>query len=199
MTALLLHICCGPCATFPVRYLREKGYDLTGFWFNPNIQPGEEYQLRRESAIRYAEAVGLPLVDTAYEPERFEKAIGEGMVPALGTRDLSAGSTPRPRPERCRHCYRLRLEEAARLAGERGIGAFTTTLLISPYQDLDALRQIGNEVAGQHGVRFVYENLRRGWSERGRLARSYGLYLQQYCGCSYSLAERLAATGGKRP
>jgi predicted adenine nucleotide alpha hydrolase (AANH) superfamily ATPase len=92
--------------------------------------------------------------------------------------------------ERCRLCYRLRLERTAQEAAERGFEAFTTTLLISIHQDQDALRAIGEEVGRQYGVPFLFENFRRGWAERGRLARAYGLYQQPYCGCVYSEWER---------
>ncbi len=178
-TPLLLHTCCGPCATYSVARLRELGFDLLGWWHNPNIQPSEEHRLRAESARDFAARVSLPLVTGAYEPERFEAAVrGE-----------------EERPGRCRRCYRLRLEAAAQEAQRRGIGAISTTLLISPYQDQAALRNIGEEVAARHGVRFFFENLRRGWGERTRLARAYGLYLQRYCGCRFSLDERERATG----
>jgi predicted adenine nucleotide alpha hydrolase (AANH) superfamily ATPase len=176
-TRLLLHICCGPCATYPVRRLRELGFDVLGHWYNPNIQPAAEYAGREESARAFARLAGLPLAVGRYEPDRFEEAV----------------RGHEQRPERCRHCYRLRLEEAARAARERGIETMTTTLLISPYQDQAALREIGEEVAGRRGLRFFFENLRRGWSQRGRLAREHDLYLQQYCGCRFSLAERQRA------
>ncbi len=174
-TPLLLHICCGPCATYPVPRLRSLGFDLVGWWHNPNIQPAGEHAKREAAARALAARVGLPLAAGAYEPKRYEEAVRGREV----------------RPERCRRCYRLRLEAAAREARRRGIGAFTTTLLISPYQDQAALREIGEEVAAAHGVEFYFENLRRGWAERGRLASEYGLYMQQYCGCRFSLAERL--------
>jgi predicted adenine nucleotide alpha hydrolase (AANH) superfamily ATPase len=173
-TSLLLHICCGPCATYPVPRLRELGFDVVGWWHNPNIQPAEEHARREDSARALAARLELPLTVGAYEPERFAEAV----------RGCEA------RPGRCHRCYRLRLEAAAQEARRRGIAALTTTLLISPYQDQAALRRIGEEVAAAHGLRFFYENLRRGWTQRGRLAREYGLYQQQYCGCRFSLAER---------
>ena len=176
-TPLLLHICCGPCATYPVPRLRKLGFEVLGHWYNPNIQPPAEYARREESARAYAQQAGLPLVAGGYEPERFEQAI----------------RGREQRPARCHRCYRLRLEEAARAARQRGIENITTTLLISPYQDQAAIREIGEAVAGEHGLRFYFENLRRGWSQRGRLAREYGLYLQRYCGCRFSLAERRQA------
>jgi len=94
------------------------------------------------------------------------------------------------KPERCQICYRLRLGKTAAIARERGFAAFSTTLLISPYQDHALLQQVGQEVGAEHGVTFYYEDLRKGWAERGRLTRQYGLYRQQYCGCLYSEWER---------
>jgi len=173
-TPLLLHICCGPCATYPVPHLRELGFDVLGWWYNPNVQPEAEHARREESARALAAREGLPLAAGAYEPGAYEDAVRGHQA----------------RPERCRRCYRLRLEAAAREAQRRGIELFTTTLLISPYQDQAALKEIGDQVAAAYGRRFFFENLRRGWAERGRLARAYGLYLQQYCGCRFSLAER---------
>ncbi len=180
-TPLLLHVCCGPCATYPVPYLRSLGFEVTGWWYNPNIQPADEHALREESARRLAAREELPLATGGHEPERFEEAV--------------RGNTGRP--ARCRRCYRLRLEETAHAARQRGIVAFSTTLLISPYQDQAAIREIGEDIAQQMGLRFYFDNLRRGWSQRGRLARKYGLYLQQYCGCRFSLAERAHAVAHK--
>ncbi|MGQ9681844.1 MAG: epoxyqueuosine reductase QueH [Anaerolineae bacterium] len=176
MSRLLLHLCCGPCATYPVPHLRGLGYDVTGLWFNPNIQPEAEHAQRQASALQYAELAGLPLIVLPYETERFLAAIA-------GHED---------RPERCRRCYRLRLEETAQVAQREGFDIFSTTLLISPYQDLLALRDIGQEAAEKHGVQYYGHSMRRGYSQRGPLARQYGLYLQQYCGCAYSQAERQA-------
>jgi predicted adenine nucleotide alpha hydrolase (AANH) superfamily ATPase len=180
---ILLHICCGPCSTYPIERLREEGFQVTGFWYNPNIHPWREHQQRRESAQKYAEAVGLPVIWY----ERYEMP--------LYFREVAGHEKFR---QRCRICYRMRLEKTARVATEggpsagsgRGFDAFTTTLLISPYQDQAMIRQIGEEVAEEWGVDFYFENFRRGWSGRGRLTREHGLYRQQYCGCIYSEWER---------
>jgi predicted adenine nucleotide alpha hydrolase (AANH) superfamily ATPase len=102
--------------------------------------------------------------------------------------------------ERCAICYRLRLERTAQAAQQNGFDAFSTTLLISPYQQQAVIRGIGDELAGLRGLEFYFENLRRGWSERGHMAREHQLYQQRYCGCIYSeyeAAERSAAKTGQ--
>jgi predicted adenine nucleotide alpha hydrolase (AANH) superfamily ATPase len=172
---ILLHICCGPCGTYPIERLREEGFQVTGFWYNPNIHPWQELQRRRESVEKYTEAVGLPMIwHEKYEMPLYLRAV-------VGHEKFR---------ERCCICYRMRLEKTARVAAEGGFDAFTTTLLISPHQDQTLLRHIGEEVAEEQGVGFYFENFRRGWSERGRLTHEHGLYRQQYCGCIYSEWER---------
>ena len=178
---LLLHICCGPCSTYTIKWLREQGFDVTGFWYNPNIHPFAEHERRRECIQDYARAVGLAMIEWGeYEKPAYLRAVAGHE--AFG--------------ERCGLCYRLRLERTAEVAQRDGFSAFSTTLLISPYQQQALIRSIGDELAGQLGVEFYFENLRRGWSERGHMAREHHLYQQQYCGCVYSeweAAERSAA------
>ena len=175
---ILLHICCGPCSTYPIERLREEGFQVMGFWYNPNVHPWQEHQRRRESVQEYAEAVDLPVIwHEKYEmPLYFRAVVGHEKF-----------------RERCRICYQMRLEKTARVAAEGGFDAFTTTLLISPYQDQPLIRQIGEEVAEEWGagaLEFYFENFRRGWSERGRLTCEHDLYRQSYCGCIYSEWER---------
>jgi predicted adenine nucleotide alpha hydrolase (AANH) superfamily ATPase len=172
---LLLHTCCAPCATYSVVHFRERGWDVTGFWYNPNIHPYLEHQERRRSMESYAERVVLPMVwFDEYEMPRFLRAVASRAA----------------KPERCRVCYQMRLERTAAMARQFACDAFSTTLLISPYQDHALLRQVGDEVGASHDIPFQYEDLRDGWSQRGRLTREYGLYRQQYCGCIYSEWER---------
>jgi len=147
----------------------------TALWYNPNIHPFLEHQRRLDSMRSFAETARLPLV----VPDGYD------MVPFLR---LVAGHEA----NRCGDCYRLRLSRAAAAAREQGLAAFTTTLLISPYQDHDLLREVGEEVARQHGVEFYYEDLRPGFGESRRLTRELGLYRQRYCGCIYSEWERYA-------
>ena len=178
---LLLHICCGPCSTYSIKRLREQGFAVTGFWYNPNIHPFAEHERRRECIQAYAGEVGLPIMEwEGYEmPAYFRAVVGHE---AFG--------------ERCALCYRLRLERTAQVAQQNNFDAFTTTLLISPYQQQALIRSIGEELAGPRGLEFYFENLRRGWSERGHMTREHHLYQQHYCGCIYSeweAAERSVA------
>jgi len=172
---LLLHVCCGPCAIWPVRSLLEQGQELQGFFFNPNIHPYQEHQKRLEAALVLADQLELPLlVSEGYQPERYFRDVAfheqEG--------------------ERCRFCYTLRLQEAAARAQETGCGGFTTSLLISPYQKHDLIRTIGTEIGERYGVPFIYYDWRPAYYEGRRLAREIGLYSQRYCGCLYSEYER---------
>ncbi len=172
---LLLHVCCGPCATYPVQHLRAQGFTVTAFWYNPNIHPYTEHERRREALQKLAEAVELPVLDEqSYDLVSFLRAVH-------GHESFG---------ERCAICYRLRLARTAQAARAGGFDAFSTTLLVSIHQDEAAVRAAGEEAAAAYGVPFYYERFRRGWSERGRLAKVYGLYRQDYCGCVYSEWER---------
>lgn len=176
---ILLHACCGPCTTYPALHLREEAFEVTAFWYNPNIHPFSEYERRRAALRKFAVAIDLSVIEwPAYDmPAYFRRVAGHE---ALG--------------ERCRHCYRMRLERTAQVAREEGFDTFTTTLLISPYQDEEMIQKIGETVGEEAGVPFYYERLRRGWSARGRLAKEHDLYRQDYCGCIYSEWERAQAT-----
>ncbi len=174
---ILLHVCCAPCATYTINRLRELEFEVTGFWYNPNIHPYTEHQRRLEALREYAAHIGLPLIE---EP-------GYEMVCFL--RRVAGKERFR---QRCRICYEMRLRRTAQRARERGFDAFTTTLLISPHQDQEAIREIGERLAQETGVEFFFENFRRGWAERSRLSKEHNLYRQQYCGCIYSEWERFA-------
>ena len=182
---LLLHICCGPCSTYSIKRLREQGFDVTGFWYNPNVHPFAEHERRRECIRAYAKEVGLAMIEWKdYEMPAYFRAVAGHE--AFG--------------ERCALCYSLRLERTAEVAQQNGFHAFSTTLLISPYQQQALIRSIGEILAAPRGLEFYFENLRSGWSERGHMAREHRLYQQRYCGCIYSeceAAERSAAETGQ--
>ncbi|MEW5722664.1 MAG: epoxyqueuosine reductase QueH [Thermodesulfobacteriota bacterium] len=169
----LLHICCGPCAVFPVADLQGRGHQVHGYFFNPNIHPYQEFVRRRETLAAWASQAGLPVIFSEdYDLEGFLR------------------ETVFRESERCRFCYLLRLESAARVARRGGFEAFTTTLLYSKFQKHDLIAQIGREVGRQNEVDFYYQDFRAGWREGVRISKELGMYRQQYCGCIYSEKER---------
>lgn len=175
---ILVHICCAPCAVYPLSLLLQEGFRPEGFFHNPNIHPYQEYAKRFTAVQEYARSTGLPLtVHGGYELDRFlERVVGTG-----------AG--------RCEHCYRMRLSAAAAEAAGRGIGLFTSSLLYSKYQKHDLIRNVAIEMAAEHKVEFYYEDFRSGWRAGIEKSRQLGIYRQQYCGCIFSERERYERKG----
>ncbi|MCE5284905.1 MAG: epoxyqueuosine reductase QueH [Pelosinus sp.] len=170
---ILLHICCGPCATFPVKALREEGHELAGFFYNPNIHPYKEFSHRLETLKEYAVKVNLSVhIDDRYSLEDFLQAA----LKNLG--------------ERCSMCYEVRLREAARFAKENGFDAFSTTLLVSPYQKHEVICQVAEQIAKEEGISFYYSDFRPGFREGVEISKAMELYRQPYCGCIFSEKER---------
>ena len=178
---LLVHVCCGPCAVYPVSLLlnRDPGLRLVPWFYNPNIQPLEEFRRRRDSVAFMA--LSMPtLVPTLTGPLAVDFS-----PPYNVGRFLSQAALDPVEPARCRSCYRLRLDMAARAAIARGLSAFTTTLLYSRRQRHELIREVGQEVALEHGLEFHYEDFRKGWQEGIEMAKKMGLYRQRWCGCVY--------------
>lgn len=174
---ILLHICCAPCATYPVERLRRGGYQVQGFWYNPNIHLYREYCRRRDSLKDYAARVDLAVsYEDKYGLREFLRLVGDG------------------KGDRCPACYHLRLQRAARVAGQGEFDAFTTTLLGSPHQRHDLIRNIGEQAGRENKIEFYYQDFRPGSREGSRLAKEMNLYRQQYCGCLYSEYERFEKT-----
>jgi predicted adenine nucleotide alpha hydrolase (AANH) superfamily ATPase len=174
---LLLHICCAPCSLYSWQALEEKGHSLCGFFFNPNIHPYREFKKRKEALRSLSEQEGKKMIiDERYLLDDYLRAVVHH------------------EEKRCELCYRMRLEETARKAKEKGMEGISTTLLISPYQKHDLLREMGERIAAEHGLKFVYEDLRPGFRTSMRLAAEKGLYKQGYCGCIYSEKERYSTS-----
>ena len=175
---LLLHICCANCAINPIRQLQERGEDVVGFFFNPNIHPYQEYQKRLEALKDYSKKTGLNLISRdEYLLEEFLRNVSHCV------------------DDRCRYCYRVRLEATAREAKEKGFDRFSTTLLESAHQKHDVIRETGEQVARDVGIPFHYEDFRPGWRTGVEVSKAMGLYRQQYCGCIYSEKERYLGRG----
>ena len=175
MTPLLLHACCGPCSLEPVRLLREEGFEPTILWTNPNIQPLSEHALRLDTLLAWASDVAHVDVIVAGD----DRAAWERACAPAGF----------DRARRRRACSALRLEEACRVARERGFEHVSTTLAVSPYQLFDACGEILRAVAARHGLTPVWRDFRPFYPEATRESRELGMYRQNYCGCRFSAAE----------
>jgi len=173
---LLLHICCGPCALYPIKQLAAGRFkEITGFYYNPNIHPPSEYKRRRHAMAEAEARLGFKVIYPPYKMEEYFRKI-------VSKEDS---------PDRCRLCWELRLSETADFAKENGFSAFTTTLLISPYQDHGLVKDIGEAIAGKKGVEFYYEDFRKGFRASQEDAKKSDMYRQKYCGCVFSELERV--------
>lgn len=181
MPRILLHTCCGPCTIYPLQQIRSQGWNVYGFFYNPNIQPYQELQRRLDAlkTVTTLEKVEL-IIRPDYPLEEFLR------------------QTAFREHQRCIYCYSLRIEAAARVAGKARFDAFSTTLLYSKQQKHDLLKTISQEASRKYGVPFYYEDFRIGWKSGQEQAKNLGIYRQQYCGCIYSEKERFYGTGEGR-
>lgn len=179
---LLLHSCCAPCSSAVLERI-AKAFDITVFYFNPNIEPQREYDKRVEeldkllSCLR--ETADVSLLVGRYEPQEFYDAV-------KGLEHSGEGG------ERCYQCYELRLRETAKMAASQKFDCFTTTLSISPYKRADWLNEIGQHLSEKYCVDYLYSDFKKknGYRRSIELSKEYGLYRQDYCGCRFSKAER---------
>ncbi len=170
---LLLHICCAPCSVMAIQVLRSKDITVEGYWYNPNIHPYTEYKNRLDALKSYSEMINLPLtINDKYGLRMFTK---------MAIEDLD---------NRCLGCYDMRLRETAIYAKAHGYDAFSTTLLISPYQKHEKLKALGESLENEIGIKFHYEDFRPYFREGQIQARELPLYMQKYCGCIFSEEER---------
>ena len=174
---LLLHSCCGPCSSYVITYLKDY-FDITILYYNPNIEPYQEYLKRKNEQIRLIKELNLPnldFLDIDYHNEDYrEKIKGH-------EKDLEGG-------ERCHLCYHLRLEKTATIAKEKGYEYFGTTLTVSPYKNAQVLNKIGEELASIYNVKWLYSDFKKkdGYKKSILLSKEYNLYRQDYCGCEFS-------------
>lgn len=183
---LLLHSCCAPCSSYCMEYLCRY-FEITVFYYNPNISADSEYKKRaaeeRRLIAAYNEAgKGYPIqmIDGDYEPERFYEAV-------KGLESCKEGG------ERCFRCFELRLQKTATLAKELGIDLFTTTLTISPLKNADKLNEIGERIASKEQIQWLPCDFKKkgGYQRSIELSKEYDLYRQNYCGCAFSQAQSL--------
>lgn len=178
---LLLHACCAPCSSYVIEYL-SKVFDITLYFYNPNISPESEYTYRFCELSRLVEdmpeAEGVKTVLEDYTPEDFLKI-------SKGLEHLPEGDI------RCKKCYRLRLEKTAEKAKADGFDYFTTTLSISPHKNADWLNEIGKELAEKYNTEYLFSDFKKknGYKRSIELSAKYSLYRQDYCGCAFSKAQ----------
>ncbi|AGB04386.1 hypothetical protein AciM339_0499 [Aciduliprofundum sp. MAR08-339] len=173
---LLMHACCAPCLAAPYKHLKNE-HEITVFWYNPNIQPYREYLRRLKAFQEYTRRIGAKVIyDYSYPLEEW----------------LYRASilSKRSNVLRCKYCYAERLYKTAVKAKEIGFDAFTTTLLLAPYQKHELIREIGKSIEKSTGIRFLYIDMRPWFEEGEELAKKAGIYRQGYCGCIFSEADR---------
>lgn len=171
---LLMHTCCAPCSVYCIDTLRKEKIEPTLYWYNPNIHPYTEYSARRDCLKEYAKSINVEAIfEEEYGLDEFCKNV-------IG--DLQ---------NRCKnYCYKVRLEQTVKYAKEHGYDAFTTTLLVSPYQNHEALKEVCENLSKEYDIEFVYRDFRVGFREGQTKARELGLYMQKYCGCIFSEEDR---------
>lgn len=174
---LLLHSCCGPCSSYVITYLKDY-FDITILYYNPNIEPKEEYEKRKNEQIKLIKLLdisNLNLEDVEYENETFREKI-------IGHENDQEGMT------RCHICYELRLSKTAELAKEKGYEYFGTTLTVSPYKNANVLNKIGEDLAKQYDIKWLYSDFKKkdGYKKSIELSKKYNLYRQSFCGCEFS-------------
>lgn len=178
---LLLHSCCAPCSSYVLEYL-SRYFEITVFYYNPNIFPESEYTkriLEQQTLISQMETEHpVAFLAGCYDKEKFYEM-------ARGLEHVREGG------ERCMRCYELRLRESAQTAAQGGFDYFTTTLSISPMKNAAKLNEIGGRLAEEYGVRYLHSDFKKknGYKRSIELSREYGLYRQDYCGCEFSFRE----------
>ena len=170
---LLLHTCCGPCTMGTLKELNRNEHDITAFWYNPNIHPYKEYEARLNSLKELTSSIEMPvIIEDDYGLRDFVRMVVD---------DING---------RCINCYRDRLYATAKKAKELGFDAFSTTLLVSPYQQHNRIKEEATKIGEEIGVPFFYVDPRPHFREGNREAREQGLYMQKYCGCVFSEEDR---------
>lgn len=173
MKTLLMHICCANCSLYPLQNLLEQGLLIRGYWLNPNIHLYLEYKNRLESVQKLQKLWDLDIeYDDHYGLKEFLRTVLHD------------------EENRCTYCYSMRMEQTAETARKMGLDGFTTSLLVSPYQKFDMIKDIGNELGKRYAIEFHCVDFRTGWKKTMHLSRELGMYRQKYCGCIFSEMER---------
>jgi epoxyqueuosine reductase len=179
---ILIHICCAPCAIYPVTLLRKQGFEVMGFFYRHNIHPYTECLKRQQALEQYAKQIDLKVIyQEGYDLEGFLRK-------AVFRED-----------NRCMVCYHDRLTATAHIAKRGNFDFFTSTLLYSKFQKHEMIKSIGESVGKTLGVPFYYHDFREGWKEGIETSKRLGMYRQHYCGCIYSEKERFYHPDAQSP
>ena len=173
---ILLHACCAICSGYPITLLKEMGYEVIVYYYNPNIYPESEYQKRLEAQRTLCSHLGVELIEGEYNPEEFYTAAkGFENEPEKGAR--------------CDKCFALRLSKTAELAKKLGIQEFTTSIVISPHKNYQKLTEIGERIAKEQNLTYIAIDFKKrdGFLKSNKLAKELNLYRQHYCGCKFAI------------
>lgn len=172
---IILHACCAICSGYPVSYLKDAGYNVLVYFYNPNIYPELEYEKRLEAQKTLCRHFDVELIEGTYDTESFYScAKGLENEPEKG--------------KRCVECFKLRLENTARLCVEKGIQTFTTSIVISPHKNFQLLSGLGKEIAEKYNLKYLDIDFKKkdGFLKTNKISRELSLYRQNYCGCKFS-------------
>lgn len=174
---LLLHSCCGPCSSYVISYLKDY-FDITVIYYNPNIEPIDEYLKRKDEQLKLINSLNIPylsFLESEYENDYYRELVKDH------EKDLEGG-------ERCHICYTLRLKKVCEVAKKNNYEYFGTTLTVSPYKDAQILNKIGENLASEYNIKWLYSDFKKkdGYKKSIELSKKYNLYRQNYCGCLFS-------------
>ena len=179
MKKIILHACCAPCASYPIKKLIEDNIKPVVFFYNPNIFPFEEYEIRRKELKKYCQENNIEYYEEKYDIKDFYNSIkGFESEPEKG--------------KRCSICFNLRLNKTALFAKQLNIDSFTTTLTVSPHKNSNEIFKIGKEIAQNYGLSFLEYNFKKenGFKISREIAKKYNMYAQNYCGCEFSIRKK---------
>ena len=173
---IVLHACCGICSGYPISYLKDMGYHVVVYFYNPNIYPNSEYQKRLEAERTLCRHFGVELVEAEYNPQEYYDYVkGFENEPEKGLR--------------CGKCFELRLKKTAEYAKSVNVENFTTSIVISPHKNFEKLTEIGSKIAQEYGLNYLSINFKKkdGFLKTNKISKELNLYRQNYCGCRFAM------------
>lgn len=172
----MLHACCAPCASYPVIKLQKDGFEPVVFFYNPNIYPKKEYDIRKDELKKYCESLNITFIEGKYEPEIYLNKI-------------KGFENEKEKGKRCSLCFNLRLNETAKAAKENKIKYFTTTLTVSPHKNSGMIFDEAKVTEEKYKIKFLEYNFKKqdGFKISRQIAKENNMYFQKYCGCKFSI------------